>query len=178
MEQMAFRIKGMCCAEETTQLKRELGPLVGGELNLAFDLLSNKMTVVASGDLPSEAQIREAVARTGMEAIPWSEACATGICAVEEGLWERHGRLITTIASGILMACGFLLEVRHHGGFLQALLGPEENGAGAPTAAIALYLASVVAGAWYVAPRALFSVRRFQPDMNLLMLVAACGAMA
>ena len=168
----------MCCAEETTQLKRELGPLVGGELNLAFDLLSNKMTVVASGDLPSEAQIREAVARTGMEAIPWSEACATGICAVEEGLWERHGRLITTIASGILMACGFLLEVHHHGGFLQALLGREEDGAGTPTAAITLYLASVVAGAWYVAPRALFSMRRLQPDMNLLMLVAACGAIA
>ncbi len=178
MEQMAFRIKGMCCAEETTQLKRELGPLVGGELNLAFDLLSNKMTVVASGDLPSEAEVREAVARTGMEAIPWSEACATGICAVEEGLWERHGRLITTIASGILMVCGFLLEVHHRGGFLEALLGREEDGAGAPTTAIALYLASVVAGAWYVAPRALFSIRRLQPDMNLLMLVAACGAIA
>ncbi len=178
MRQMAFRIKGMCCAEETSQLKRELGPLVGGELNLAFDLLANKMTVVILGDYPSETQIREAVARTGMEAVPWSETCATGICAADEGLWERHGRLITTAISGILMTCGFLLDVHHNGDFLSALLGHGREVAAASGSAISFYLASMVAGAWYVAPRALTSIRRLQPDMNLLMLVAVTGAVA
>lgn len=178
MRQMTFRIKGMCCAEETSQLKRELGPLVGGELNLAFDLLSNKMTVVISEDHPSETQIREAVARTGMEAVPWSETCSTGVCSTEEGPWERHGRLITTAVSGILMACGFLFDAHHHGSFLNALLGHGGEGAGASRIAIAFYLTSMIAGAWYVAPRALFSIRRLQPDMNLLMVVAATGAIA
>lgn len=176
MRQMSFRIRGMCCTEEASQLKRELGPLVGGEKNLAFDLLSNKMSVAITEDSPTEAQIREAVARTGMEAVQWSETCATGVRAAEEGLWGRHGRLIATAVSGILMACGFLFDMHHHGGFLSALLGRGEEGAAVPMSSIAFYLASMVAGAWYVAPRALYSLRRLQPDMNLLMLVAVAGA--
>ncbi len=32
MERMIFRIKGMCCGEEISVLKRELAPIVGGEL--------------------------------------------------------------------------------------------------------------------------------------------------
>jgi cation transport ATPase len=47
-----------------------------------------------------------------------------------------------------------------------------------PVASILLYLGSVVSGAWFVAPKALYAVRTFRPDMNLLMLVAVAGAMA
>jgi hypothetical protein len=36
---MQFRIQGMDCAEEVAVLKRELGPLVGGEERLGFDIL-------------------------------------------------------------------------------------------------------------------------------------------
>ena len=39
----SFKIHGMDCAEEIAVLKREVGPLVGGEANLAFDLLNGKM---------------------------------------------------------------------------------------------------------------------------------------
>lgn len=42
----AFKIHGMDCAEETAVLKREVGPLVGGEANLAFDLLNGKMVLL------------------------------------------------------------------------------------------------------------------------------------
>lgn len=39
---MQFRIHGMDCAEEVAVLKREVGPLVGGEERLAFDLLNGR----------------------------------------------------------------------------------------------------------------------------------------
>lgn len=48
-----FRIHGMDCAEEVTVLKREIGPLVGGESNLAFDILNGKMIVTSEAQLTS-----------------------------------------------------------------------------------------------------------------------------
>jgi len=39
-----IRVHGMDCAEEAGVLKREVGPLVGGEQNLTFDILNGKMT--------------------------------------------------------------------------------------------------------------------------------------
>ena len=40
-----FKIRGMDCAEEVTLLKREVGPVVGGEERLAFDILNGRMIV-------------------------------------------------------------------------------------------------------------------------------------
>ena len=37
----AFKIHGMDCAEEVATLKCEVGPVVGGENHLAFDLLQD-----------------------------------------------------------------------------------------------------------------------------------------
>ena len=121
MERMAFRIKGMCCGEEIAVLKRQVGPLVGGELNLTFDLLNSKMTVVSTDETVTPQKVREVVAATGMEAVPWEEACASGVCAVEEGMWQRHGRLILCAASGALILVGFLMEAYRLGSILEAL---------------------------------------------------------
>ena len=46
-EEHQFKIRGMDCAEEVAILKREIGPRVGGEQHLSFDLLKAKMTVLA-----------------------------------------------------------------------------------------------------------------------------------
>ena len=40
-----FKVSGLDCAEEVAVLKREIGPLVGGEDRLAFDVLNGRMTV-------------------------------------------------------------------------------------------------------------------------------------
>ena len=61
----------MDCAEEVAALKREVGPVVGGEEHLAFDVLRGRMTVLqAAGAVNAEA-VQEAVARTGMQAEVW-----------------------------------------------------------------------------------------------------------
>lgn len=41
-----LRVHGLDCAEEVAVLRRTVGPVVGGEEHLAFDVLRGKMTVL------------------------------------------------------------------------------------------------------------------------------------
>lgn len=171
-EKLSFRIDGMDCAEEVAVLKRELGPLVGGEANLSFDVLNAKMSV-QPGVAMTAAEIQSAVARTGMKAAPWRDE-KTALAG--EGFWERNRRTLLTSASG-----GFLLAgAGTHAalaGAREALL--EEAGAGGPPVAVfALYLTSIAAGVWTVLPKAWIALKRLRPDMNLLMVVAVIGAIS
>ena len=168
-----FKINGMDCAEEVAILKRELGPLVGGEDNLTFDILNAKMTVVASDRLQSE-DIVAAVARTGMNAERWSDRPDQ---SADQSVWQRHGRGIATAMSGVFLALGFLLNVYLAGSLWAAIGGETASGEHTlPTASKGLYLAAALAAGWFVFPRAWLALRRFSPDMNLLMTVAVIGA--
>jgi Zn2+/Cd2+-exporting ATPase len=176
MERVSFRVKGMCCGDETGALRRVLGPLVGGESNLAFDLVTGKMTVLAADDGIDKEAVRAAVAATGMEAIPWTEACRAGSCPVEEGWWKLKGRLTMCIASGLLIAFAFLLDAYHQGSLMEALAGDVQKGLRASLDVVLIYLFAVIVGGWFIFPKALFAVRNARPDMNLLMVIAALGA--
>ena len=66
----AYKVRGLDCAEEVAVLRQAVGPLVGGAERLSFDVLNGRMTVTAS-DVAEEA-ILEAVAGTGMSAVPWT----------------------------------------------------------------------------------------------------------
>ncbi len=174
MKVLEFKIQGMDCAEEVEVLKREVGPLVGGESHLTFDILRGKMRV-QSPSAPTPEIIR-AVSKTGMQAELWVEARKT------EGKGDarlkfRNGHTIVTILSGMLTLGGFLIHAALRGGLGEAL-GSEGLGQAhhVPLAARVVYLVGVVAGGWYVAPKALFALRRLRPDMNLLMTIAVIGA--
>ncbi len=175
MRNMIFKIKGMCCGEEIAALTREVGPLVGGELNLRFDLLDSKMTVVTPDESLTYERISAVVAATGMEAVPWT--CSTGVCPVEEGAWQRHGRFILCAVSGLLTLIGFLLQAMHHGSVLGALAEHEGSRDMVSVHAVLFYLGAIITGGWTVFPKAFFAVRKLRPDMNLLMVVAVLGAM-
>jgi Cd2+/Zn2+-exporting ATPase len=56
--------------------------------------------------------------------------------------------------------------------------GAFSHDASVPLAAVAFWIFGAVAGMWHVLPRALISARTLRPDMNLLMVLAATGAMA
>jgi Zn2+/Cd2+-exporting ATPase len=173
-EQQQFRVFGMDCAEEVAILRRELGPIAGSPENLAFDILNGKMIVrVDAARLPPR-KIAEAVARTGMRAEEWREVQPG---AAEAGFWQRRGRTIMTAVSGISCAAGFGVHVWLAGGVLAAI-GSEGMGVAEPVPAAvrALYLLAIVTGAWYILPKALYSLRRARPDMNLLMTIAVVGA--
>jgi len=175
MSGVSFKIRGMDCAEEVVILKRELGPLVGGEDNLTFDLLRGKITVDLEGKPHTEAEIIRAVAGTGMEAVPWKDHLEQS--SQKESLRGAHGRNIMTVASGVCLALGFLFHFIEHG-FADALSGGEAGDHVLPVTSIIFYLIALGAGGWFVFPKALFAARKFRPDMNLLMAVAVLGALA
>ncbi len=169
-EPISFRIEGMDCAEEVAILKRAVGPLVGGEENLVFEVLNGKMTVLENAAGASSGAIVEAVSRTGMRAGSWREANSDGRPA-EETFWRRRGRSLLCWASGLLLSTAFGLHAVAEGSLVAALAAE-----GVPTLSIVLYLLATLAGAWFIVPKAVYAARTLRPDMNLLMLVAVIGA--
>ncbi len=171
---MYFKIYGMDCAEEVAILKREIGPVVGDEDRLSFDILNGRMTVAPGQVEISPESIIKAVARTGMRAEIWQRGEQV---AVQDRFWQRRGRTILTVASGLFLLVGFLTHIWLAGGFLAAL-GSEGLALAheVPLAAKAFYSLSILAGVWHFLPKAWHALRRLRPDMNLLMAVAVCGA--
>jgi Cd2+/Zn2+-exporting ATPase len=173
---MRFKIRGMDCAEEIATLKRELGPLVGGEEHLAFDLLKAKLTVHGPPAGLTERQVVQAVERTGMHAQVWRESSEE---VETEGVWQRRRRTILSAVSGLALLAGFATHAALAGGVSQALRSEGLQAANAvPLAAGVCYLIAILAGVWTVAPKAWFALRRLRPDMNLLMTIAVLGAVA
>jgi Cd2+/Zn2+-exporting ATPase len=163
----------MDCADEVAILRKELGPLVGSPERLAFDVLRAKMIVSAAANVTSQ-QIAAAVANTGMRAELWTDVQRG---AGQTSFWQRRGRTVLTAASGLLSLAAFAVHASLSGS--SSAFGSEGIGAvdtEAPPVAIALYLAGIICGAWFVAPRAWNAVRRLRPDMNLLMTIAVVGA--
>ncbi|HKV09484.1 MAG TPA: heavy metal translocating P-type ATPase [Thermoanaerobaculia bacterium] len=165
-----YKIRGLDCAEEVAILRREVGPLAGGEEHLAFDILKGRMTVAAA---VSEEAVIQAVSRTGMRAEPWEDASRRD--PRTESFWQRRGRVMMTAVSGLATLAGlavhaFLSFVAtfHSAGFIHPV----------PWAARIFYLLAIVAGGWFVAPKAWHALRRLRPDMNLLMTIAVAGALA
>lgn len=170
-----LKIGGMDCAEEVSILKREIGPVVGGEQHLAFDILNGQMTVLPTApNFDSEAILR-AVQKTGMTASLAGDA--TGVSLTHSSWWEKNARMALTATSGVLTASAFLLHYVIAGGWAE-VLGSEGlgNAHTIPLPARVLYSLAVLAGIYLVLPKAIFSLRRLRPDMNLLMTVAVCGA--
>jgi Cd2+/Zn2+-exporting ATPase len=171
-----FHITGMDCAEEVAILKREVGPLVGGSDRLAFDILNGHMTVLASEPAVSSQAVIEAVRRTGMRAAVWDETENR----TEEGtFWQRNGRTILSISSGLLLISAVMVHAAISKSVWVSLgLADDRGGTDVPLATKALFALSALAGLWVVLPKAWFALVRLRPDMNLLMTIAVLGATA
>jgi Zn2+/Cd2+-exporting ATPase len=171
-----FRIQGMDCADEVAVLRREIGPLVGGGDNLAFDLLNGRMTVLESAPPASADDIREAVRRTGMTAVEWRPQDAK---ARDAGEQYRRQQVWFTSLSGLFVAAGFGIHIWFAGGLTEALRLLESHaGQPVPSLEILAYFAAIVLGGRFVVAKAWYAARNLRPDMNLLMTVAVLGAMA
>jgi Cd2+/Zn2+-exporting ATPase len=176
-ESLSFKIQGMDCAEEVEVLKRELRDLIRAESDLSFDVLTGRMTISADGKV-SAPQVISRVAKTGMTAELWSKTMSIK-SGSEARSWWRDSRTVSTSVSGLLTASGLGVHALFSGSLVIALV-PEyvSAGGGTPLTVRALYLLAIVAGAWFVMPKAWLALRRLRPDMNLLMTVAVIGAVA
>ncbi len=174
---MNFQIDGMDCAEEIAVLRKEIGPLVGGEDHLSFDLLHRKMTITSGPAGLSSVTIIAAVRRTGMRAQRLEKESAPGRTEAPDS--RKRSLLGLTAVSGLSLALGFGAHVLSSGSF-RAAWGSEEAGLSRalPLPTIVFYAAAVLSGIWHVLPKAFFSLRSLRPDMNLLMSIAVAGAIA
>ena len=174
--QYSFRVQGLDCAEEVAVLRREVGPLVGGESNLAFDVLNGRMTVLDSAMPVSAEEIRAVVGRTGMTAVDWRPQDAEVRDAA--ATHYRHQVWFTTL-SGFFVVVGLMIHAWFAGGLTDALrLLGTHAGQKIPWPEIAAYSAAIVFGGRFVIVKAWYAAKALRPDMNLLMTVAVVGAIA
>ena len=170
---LTFKIQGLDCAEEVATLKREVGPLVGGEERLAFDVLNGRMLVLDNAESVSAAAVRDAVARTGMTAEEWQPGQESA------GADDRRRRVqvLFTSLSGIGVLTGLVIHVVLAGGFLEALrLFGDHGDQPMPLPETIAYAMAIGFGVYLVLPKAWFAAKRMRPDINLLMVIAIAGA--
>ncbi len=176
-ERVKYRIRGMDCAEEVGALRRTVGVLPGVD-QLDFDLLNGSMSLDLEPGGPGEDDILAAVRKAGLQAFPWDDSLhGPGASGVPEGFWERRGRSLTCLGSGIMLVLAFGTHAVLHGSILDAFVAGEGIADHVfPFASILLYLASIVLGVWFVIPKGIAAARNLRPDMNLLMVIAVIGA--
>lgn len=167
---LRFRVAGMDCAEEVSQLRAALTSAVP-EAQLGFDVLNRRLTVrVEPGSTVDADEIRRLVARTGMKAEAWTPA-APG----QDAASASRVRKLLCWLSGALVVVGYLHHALLHG-FIHALAADVGDGE-FTVASIVAYAGATLAGAWFVLPKAWSALRRLRPDMNLLMVIAVAGAL-
>lgn len=174
MTTITLKIEGMDCAEEIAIIRRALKEVINNPEQLSFDLLNGKLGLNQSDNVDQQ-RVIELINKTGMKATPWEVYIQRS--SDDESWWQIHGRKLLTIISGLLILLGSLSHGLQHG-FLHIILSPDSQGYQFPTSAIVCYVLAMIAGGWYIFPKAYFALCRFRPDMNLLMTIAVIGALA
>jgi len=191
---MTFKIEGLDCVEEVTILKSEIGPLVGGDDKLVFDVMNARMTIIEAASQVAEKTIIKAVAATGMKATRWKP----GETQTDVSQRQRSQTLYTVL-SGLCIIAGILIHIAIAGGFTDIqyfLQNPEiwtyswqdlgnylknllnaHNPQNMPLTEKVAYGLAIILGVRHVIVKAFYALKRLRADMNLLMLVAIIGAM-
>lgn len=156
VEVTIFRVGGMDCADEIEAVNRALKPLPGVR-EVQVNLMAGTVAVTHGSEVLPDALIA-ALGQAGLRAIlatPESRAGAPG-----EG---QRWRVISVALSGVFTGVGLLLQ------WLR--VEPDLLRFGA-------FGVAILAGGWFIAPKALGALRRRSLDMNVLMTVAVAGALA
>ncbi len=149
-----FKIEGMDCREEVAVLERRFKNLAGLE-RFSADLMGQRLHVQYDAAKLSAASIADAVADTGMRA--WLEH-EEPVLGNERSQRSRQALVWT---AGITLAIGLALEL------LSPAAGP---------AAILLFALSLAASVSVTFRKAWSAMRVGALDINVLMIVAAAGA--
>ena len=148
-----FTIEGMDCREEVAMIERRFKNLPGLE-DFTADVVGRRLHVKYDAAKVSASTIASAVADAGMRA--WLEHEEPIVSSDETG--GRSRALL--VASGAFLGAGFLGDLLHAPAWLAALL----------------FGASIASGVPLTLRKAWNAVRLRSLDINVLMLVAAAGA--
>jgi Cd2+/Zn2+-exporting ATPase len=147
-----FHVEGMDCAACAQTVQKVVAGLDGvRDARVSF----GNATLTVDGDVEPE-RVSAAVARAGYRAAPIAHRRREA----GEPFWRRDARTISTVVSVALLAVAVLSTLMSAP---RALAEP-------------LYLASMAVGGWPIARAALAGLRRRSLDMNVLMTLAAIGA--
>lgn len=167
--QAELKVHGLDCAEEIGLIRRALDEYKGvHELN--FDVIRGKMLVDFDPHSITLARIQQAVSATGLRCEPWNETVERKL-----SFWQKHSKVILAAISGSSLAAAITVQATTSGDLVRSLLVHEHH-AGAPVVLPWLSLIAIVTGAVFVVPKAWFSFRRLQPDMNALVMISLMGA--
>jgi Zn2+/Cd2+-exporting ATPase len=148
-----YRVEGMDCAGCARTVEKVVAGLDGVR---AASVSFGNATLTVEGDVAAD-RVSAAVARAGYRAAPVARPRAT---EPSVPFWRRDARTTSTVLAVAVLAVAVAVT----------LLGAS-RGVAEP-----LYLASMAVGGWPVARAALAGVRRRSLDMNVLMTLAAVGA--
>ena len=167
-----YRVRGLHCSQEAGLIQKKLATL-GGVDSVSFEILDEKMTVEC--DRPAD--VEAAVRALGMGIEPWHEKSGA------ISWWERWGQILFCAISGAAMLAGMIHEASESDNFWLGLLAHDHSGGGEhhhelETLPFVLFGIAIVAGAWYVVPKAWRAIRARHLDMNILVLIALAGAIA
>lgn len=151
--QTTLRIAGMDCADEVEALEQVFRPLKGVR-EVRVNLMGGKVTLLHDESVTPE-QLIKVVATTGMKAVPDGD----GADADVEG--AKRQRQLSVAISGVLTGVGLCAQ------WLKF----------SPVLADVAFGVAIVAGGWFVVPKAWRALRRLSLDMNVLMTVAVIGAL-
>ncbi|MEI9898129.1 MAG: heavy metal translocating P-type ATPase [Chthoniobacter sp.] len=151
--QTTLRVAGMDCADEVEALEQVFRPLKGIR-EVRVNLMGGKVTLFHDESVTPE-QLIGAVASTGMKAARDGDDAAD-----LEG--AKRMRQFSVAVSGAFTALGLLMQWMKF----------------APLVADVAFGIAIVAGGWFVVPKAWRALQRLALDMNVLMTFAVVGALA
>jgi len=150
-----LRVAGMDCSDEVEAVERALNPLPGVR-DVRVNLMGGTVAVAHDRSVTAE-QLVKALADAGLKASP--DAPKSGETDAASG--AQRGRLASVIASGLFTGMGLILQWTDAGPAAFPITG---------------FVAAILAGGWFILPKAISAVRRLSLDMNVLMTVAVLGA--
>lgn len=148
-----LRVGGMDCADEVAAIEQVFKP-VGGIKKLNVNLMGRTI-IVNHDESVSKDELIGLVSKAGLKATSADEG---------DEKPSDSGQFPRTVAVGVsggLTGVGLILQWMK--------IGPEGLHIG-------IFIGAIIAGGWFVAPKAFRALKRFALDMNVLMMVAVIGA--
>ncbi len=154
--QTTLKVAGMDCPDEVAAIERVLKP-IGGIREIKVNLMAGTATIAHDKSVTAE-QLIKAIGTAGLKA---SQARDGVKSEAEHDDDSRTAHLVSVIVSGIFAGISLLFQ-------WQNLFAPYGKAVAA--------LVAIIAGGWFILPKAIRALRQLSLDMNVLMSVAVIGA--
>ena len=165
---LRVRVQGMDCPEEVAVIRKALEPMPGVQ-GIVADFSQGIATITVSPSGPTIDQITAAIRAGGLGA-EQVDLTDTLTGTAQESWWSQHGRATLTAVSGGLIGIGIATHAATTG------IGQALSNDGMPLVSRIAYGLAIVARVGPLLPRAWGALRSVRLDMNVLLVIAVCGA--